>query len=70
MQAGWVTVGIPFNILGACIVDRVGRRPLMIFAVSACCFTLIIEAAMIASFASPIGTPANQAGLGVAVAAL
>jgi MFS family permease len=66
LQCGWITVGIIFNFVGACIMDRVGRRPLMLFGVSACCVCLIIEAAMVANFAAE-GT--NKAGLGVGVAA-
>ncbi|KAF2492557.1 MFS general substrate transporter [Lophium mytilinum] len=66
LQCGWITVGIIFNFVGASLMDRIGRRPLMIFGVAACCVTLIIEAAMVANFAAA-GT--NKAGLGVGVAA-
>ncbi|OCL08881.1 MFS transporter [Glonium stellatum] len=68
LQCGWITVSIPSNIFGACIVDRVGRKPLMLASVSACCTCLIIETALIASFASPIGAIPNQAALRACVA--
>ncbi|KAF1981968.1 MFS general substrate transporter [Aulographum hederae CBS 113979] len=70
LQAGWVTVGLPANALGAFIVDRVGRKPLMTFSLAASCACLIVEAAMIATYASPV--PAenpNYAGLKTGVAA-
>lgn len=51
-------------------MDRVGRKPLMITGVIGCCVCLIIEAAMIASFASPIPAIPNTAGLKMGVAAL
>lgn len=54
-------------------MDRIGRKPLMLTGVVGCCVCLILEAAMIASFASPIPTnPAaiNHAGLRMGVAAL
>lgn len=66
LQCGWITVGIVFNLVGALIMDRVGRRPLMLFGLGGCCVCLIIEAAMVANFAAE-GT--NKAGLGVGVAA-
>jgi MFS family permease len=56
--------------IGALLVDKVGRKPLMIFSVAACCICLIVEAAMIASFASPIPANPNYAGLRTGVAAL
>lgn len=52
-------------------MDRVGRKPLMLTGVIGCCVCLILEAAMISSFASPV--PAinpNGAGLRMGVAAL
>jgi MFS family permease len=54
-------------------MDRIGRKPLMLTGVVGCCVCLIIEAAMIASFASPIPTDPsaiNHAGLRMGVAAL
>jgi MFS family permease len=66
LQCGWITVGVIFNAVGAFIMDRVGRRPLMIFGVAGCCVFLCIEAAMVAEYAAA-GT--NKAGLAVGVAA-
>jgi hypothetical protein len=51
-------------------MDRVGRKPLMITGVAGCCACLIIEAAVIASFATPIPALPNYAGLRMGVAAL
>jgi hypothetical protein len=51
-------------------MDRTGRKPLMIIGVAGCCACLIIEAAVIASFASPIPPVPNVAGLRMGVAAL
>ncbi|KAF1813976.1 MFS general substrate transporter [Eremomyces bilateralis CBS 781.70] len=65
-QCGWITVGVIFNLVGALIMDKLGRRPLMLFGVAGCCVCLILEAAMVASFAEE-GT--NKAGLGMGVAA-
>lgn len=90
LQAGWVTVGIPFNALGefgtwiklcfisklsnltlgAATMDGLGRKPLMVFGVAACCVCLILEAAMIATYASPIPAHPNKSGLAMGVAAL
>jgi len=42
-------------------VDRVGRKLHMLGSVTACCAFLIVETAMIASFASPIGPVPNEA---------
>jgi len=70
LQCGWITMGIPSNLLGACIMDRIGRKPLMITGVIGCCVCLIIEAAVIASFASPVPEiNPNRAGLRMGVAA-
>jgi Sugar (and other) transporter len=66
LQCGWITTAIIGNVIGATVMDRVGRKPLMIFGVSGCAFWLIIEAAMVANFS---GT-GNSAGLAVGVAAL
>ncbi|KAL4889099.1 general substrate transporter [Aspergillus ambiguus] len=53
----------------AAIMDRLGRRPLMIFGVSACCVCLIIEAAIISIYASPIPANPNTSALAMGVAA-
>ena len=54
---------------GAFLADRVGRRPLMVAGMGGCCACLVVEAAMVASFASPLPDHPNKAGLGVGVAA-
>jgi hypothetical protein len=51
-------------------MDRVGRKPLMMTAFAGCCACLIIEAAVIASFVSPVPAVPNVAGLRMGVAAL
>ena len=43
LQCGWITVGIIFNFVGAALMDRIGRRPLMLFGISGCCVALILE---------------------------
>ncbi|KAJ9496347.1 hypothetical protein LTR96_004373 [Exophiala xenobiotica] len=69
LQCGWITMGTPANLLGAVIMDRVGRRVLMLIGVFGCCACLIVEAAIIATFASPIpavpNLPALKAGVAV-----
>lgn len=65
-QCGWITVGILGNIVGALVMDMTGRRPLLMLGVGGCCVSLILEAAMVASFA---GTGTNKAGLRMGVAA-
>jgi MFS family permease len=60
-------VSIFGNIAGALVVDRVGRKPLLLFAFTGCICCLSIEAAMLALYADA-GT--NKAGLGVAIAAI
>lgn len=47
-------------------MDKIGRRPLMIFGVAGCCVFLSIECAMVAEYAAA-GT--NKAGLSMGVAA-
>lgn len=69
LQCGWITMGTPANLLGAIIMDRVGRRVLMLTGVFGCCACLIVEAAIIASFATPIPAVPNTAALKAGVAA-
>ncbi|OQV02402.1 hypothetical protein CLAIMM_07606 [Cladophialophora immunda] len=68
LQCGWITMGTPANLLGAVIMDRVGRRVLMLTGVFGCCACLIIEAALIATFASPIPDTPNLPALRAGVA--
>jgi len=65
-QCGWISVGIIFNLVGALIMDWTGRRPLLLLGVGGCCLSLILEAAMVASFADEA---TNKAGLQMGVAA-
>lgn len=65
-QCGWITVGIIGNLIGALIMDWTGRKPLLFAGVAGCCICLILEAAMVASFAEEA---TNQAGLRMGVAA-
>ena len=37
LQCGWISVGVVTNAIGACIMDKFGRRPLMLFGVFGCC---------------------------------
>lgn len=62
-------MGTPANLLGAVIMDRVGRRVLMLTGVFGCCACLIVEAAIIATFATPIPVVPNTAALKAGVAA-
>lgn len=67
LQCGWVSCGIPSNLFGAWVMDRFGRRPLMLLGVAGCCIMICLEAAIVAEFAEA-GT--NKAALGIGVAAL
>ncbi|KAF2015641.1 MFS general substrate transporter [Aaosphaeria arxii CBS 175.79] len=64
-QCGWITVGIIFNAVGAVFMDKVGRKPLMLFGVAGCGICLAIEAAIVATYAAE-GT--NKAALAAGVA--
>jgi len=86
LQCGWITCGIIGNLIGtyqsleadmwltyvtgALIMDKVGRKPLMIFGIGGCLGCLIIEAAMVATYANPVPAEPNKAALRAAVAAL
>lgn len=59
-------VGIIANLLGAAVLDRLGRKPLLLFGLVGCCICLSLEAAMVSLFAEA-GT--NKAGLQMGVAA-
>ncbi|OAL40054.1 hypothetical protein AYO20_00472 [Fonsecaea nubica] len=65
-QCGWITVGIIGNLVGALIMDWTGRKPLLVMGVAGCCVSLILEAAMVSSFAEEA---TNKAGLRMGVAA-
>jgi MFS family permease len=86
LQCGWISVGVVTNMIGAAIMDRVGRRPLMLFGVFGCCVCcesasspqtnhktnsriVIIEAAMVAAFATGPDAGQNRVGLAFGVVA-
>jgi hypothetical protein len=54
-----------FNAVGAIFMDKVGRKPLMLFGVGGCCVCLIIEAAIVATYAEEA---TNKAALAAGVA--
>ena len=65
-QCGWISVGIVFNAVGALLMDRTGRRPLLLLGVGGCCVSLIIEAAMSATFAETGSANLGRAGVAAA----
>lgn len=66
-QCGWITVGIIFNAVGALIMDWTGRKPLLMIGLGGCCLSLILEAAMVSTYAETGSN--NEAGLRMGVAA-
>lgn len=50
LTAGWVSVCIPFGLIGAFLSDIIGRRPIMLIGIGGCCICLIIEAAAVRYF--------------------
>jgi len=65
-QCGWVGLGLMGTIISALIMDRIGRKPLLLIGLAGACISLALEAAMVASFAEA-GT--NKAGLRMGVGA-
>lgn len=55
-----------FNLIGALIMDKVGRRPLMIAGLAGCCVCLIIFTAIVAVYATE-GTNKAATSAGVAM---
>lgn len=51
-------------------MDKIGRKPLMIFGIGGCLACLVVEAALVATYANPVPTEPNKAALRAAVAAL
>lgn len=51
-------------------MDKMGRKPLMLIGFIGCFACLIVEAAVVASFASPVPAVPNEAALKAGVAAL
>lgn len=58
------------SVSGALIMDRIGRKPLMVLGIGGCLVCLSIYTALVARFASPLPEAPNQAGLRAAVAML
>ncbi|TKA52875.1 hypothetical protein B0A49_11489 [Cryomyces minteri] len=63
LGAAYVTVATLSNFFGALIVDKVGRKPLLITGLAGCMISLTLETVMIARYA---GTT-NNAGLSMGV---
>lgn len=61
--AAYVTVATIANFVGALLLDRVGRKPLLIIGLMGCLLSVSLECAMIAQYA---GTT-NRAGLSMGV---
>lgn len=51
-------------------MDKIGRKPLMVFGVGGCLACLVVEAALVATYANPVPAEPNKAALRAAVAAL
>ena len=58
------TVSLPCSLIGAWLLDKVGRRPMLLIATAGCCCCLILEAALVARYAEA-GT--KKGALGAAV---
>ncbi|EXJ75825.1 uncharacterized protein A1O5_00332 [Cladophialophora psammophila CBS 110553] len=65
-QAGYFASAVLGNLVGSLVIDRVGRKPIMLLGIGGSCVWLCVEAAMSALYA---GTT-NTAGLNTGVAAL
>jgi len=63
LGAAYVTVATVANFTGALLLDRVGRKPLLMIGITGCMLSVCLETAMIAQFA---GTT-NHAGLSMGV---
>lgn len=50
--AVWLTTAVFWNILGANMMDRIGRRTAMLVGMAGCCILVAIEAALTARYAS------------------
>jgi len=56
--------------IGISIVDKTGRKILMLLGLTSCAIWMSVETAMVALFASPVPESPNRAGLAMGVAAL
>jgi hypothetical protein len=50
LTAGWVSVSIPFCLIGAFLLQIIGRSPIMLIGIRGCCICHIIEAVAIRYF--------------------
>ncbi|OAP56471.1 hypothetical protein AYL99_09650 [Fonsecaea erecta] len=66
-QCGYITTAIIFSTIGSMLVDRLGRRLILISGLTGCACMISVETAMVACYAEA-GT--NKPGLAVGVAAL
>lgn len=62
-QCTWLTVSIPSNFIGAILMDRVGRKPLMLLGVAGSCACLIWEVAIVKNFVGGTNTVALKSGV-------
>lgn len=67
LQTGYNTVPIIGNIIGALVMDKVGRRPLMLGSIAGCLVFVSVETVMMALYT---GTNHNSNGTYMGVAAL
>ncbi|KAK5047104.1 hypothetical protein LTR84_007047 [Exophiala bonariae] len=69
--AGFSFLSQSTAILGSVIIDKVGRRPLILIGFAGCLVTLCIEAALVATYATPVPeVDPNMVGIRAAVAML
>ena len=61
---------VNLGITGALLIDKVGRKPLMLAGFAGTLSCLVVEAALLASFASPVPVVPNRAALKSCVALL
>jgi MFS family permease len=57
-------------VTGAWLMDKWGRRPMILFGFAGCFCCLVVVAVNIAIFASPIPANPNKAAMGTVVAML
>ena len=63
LGAAYVTVAAISNFVGAVVLDKIGRIPLLITGLSGCMISLSLETAMIAQFASTKNHAGNSMGV-------
>ncbi|KAK2806789.1 hypothetical protein FQN50_005651 [Emmonsiellopsis sp. PD_5] len=63
LSAVYVTVATISNFVGALLLDRFGRKPLLITGLAGCMISLSLETAMIAQFAGTTNRAGNAMGV-------